>query len=131
MNIKLIGVAIFFLWSMLACQHPENAHDLAPDEFSDLMAKTPQKIILDVRTNEEVARGIIKGAIQLDFMAPDFEQSLQKLDKTKPIFVYCAVGGRSGQTVELMQQLGFQEVYNLQGGLDAWQHAGLPIAQWR
>ncbi len=91
------------------------------------MTQTPNKIVLDVRTNGEVAQGVIAGATQIDYSNPHFEHQLEQLDKSKPIFVYCAIGGRSGSAVQLMQKKGFKKIYNLDGGINAWQRAGYPI----
>ncbi|TAE59522.1 MAG: rhodanese-like domain-containing protein, partial [Bacteroidetes bacterium] len=50
-----------------------------------------------------------------------------KLDKSQPVFVYCAVGGRSGRSAQTLQQLGFTQVYDLEGGITRWQQEGLPV----
>ena len=100
---------------------------LSPAQYRSMMQKTPAKIVLDVRTAQETATGMIPGAIGIDFFAPDFGQQLTKLDKTKPVFVYCAVGGRSARAMQQMQQVGFKTVYNLTGGMGAWQKAGYPV----
>lgn len=76
--------------------------------------------IIDVRTPAEIAQGKIAGAIEMDFEAPDFEQKLQDLDRDRSYIVYCAAGGRSNSAGELMVQKGFANVFNLQGGYDAW-----------
>lgn len=87
---------------------------------------TKQKaIFLDVRTPQEWNKGHIKGATHLDIFNDDFEAQLKKLDKTKVYYVYCAVGGRSAEASDMMVKLGFKNVYNMQGGFNAWQKAGL------
>ena len=63
-------------------------------------------------------------AIKMNLYASDFKAKLDKLDKTKPVYVYCKVGGRSGQAASQMQAMGFSKVYNLIGGMDAWKGAG-------
>jgi rhodanese-related sulfurtransferase len=85
--------------------------------------------ILDVRTPDEWNEGIIEGATMANFYGSDFEAQLLKLDKEKPIAVYCKVGGRSGKAMAQMQKLGFKEVYNLDGGMDAWKGAGKPTVK--
>ena len=89
----------------------------------------PDFVVLDVRTPQEFQSGHIKGAINLDFYAPDFPQQLDKLDKTKTYVVYCRSGNRSGKTVQLMKRLGFQRVYDVQGGIKAWTARGLPLTR--
>jgi phage shock protein E len=102
---------------------------LPPAQFSETMRKTPIKTVLDVRTGQEVATGVLPGAIVIDYFSSDFSQQLSKLDKTKPVFLYCAVGGRSGKAMQQMQQAGFKTVYNLAGGMEAWRKAGYPVAK--
>ncbi len=85
--------------------------------------------LLDVRTPGEWNEGIIEGAIMANFYEADFEKALQKLDKDKPVAVYCKSGGRSGQAMEQMNKLGFKEVYNLKGGIGAWNSADKPTVK--
>lgn len=78
-------------------------------------------VLLDVRTEEEVAEGMIPNAIHYDFyQGQDFLNALENLDKTKSYYVYCRSGNRSGQTCMLMKQLGFENTYNLIGGMNEW-----------
>jgi phage shock protein E len=53
---------------------------------------------------------------------------LAALDKTKPYLVYCAAGGRSSKAASLMQQMGFQYIYNVSEGFPALKDAGIPTA---
>lgn len=82
--------------------------------------------LLDVRTPAEWNEGIIEGAIMANIYDADFEAQLAKLDKEKPVAVYCKSGGRSGQAMDKMKQMGFKEVYNLNGGIGAWNAADKP-----
>ena len=76
--------------------------------------------ILDVRTAGEVAGGKIDGAINIDFYSNDFIEQVIKLDRSKPILVYCKSGGRSSGAARKMKGQGFVEIYNLLGGYDTW-----------
>ena len=78
-------------------------------------------IVLDVRTATEYNTLHILGAINRDFYADDFEAQLNALDKNKAYLIHCRTGGRSGITYGIMQGLGFHEVYNLLGGIEAFQ----------
>lgn len=75
---------------------------------------------LDVRTPEETSAGIIEGAILLDYKADDFKDKLGELDRVESYIVYCASGGRSSMTADMMQQMGFSSIYNLEGGYSAY-----------
>ncbi|MCB0479160.1 MAG: rhodanese-like domain-containing protein [Crocinitomicaceae bacterium] len=83
-------------------------------------------IILDVRTPGETSRGMIPGAVEIDFRGANFEKEVEKLDKSKPVYIYCASGGRSKSAQEKMSSLGFKETYNLLGGFNNWSAQGLP-----
>jgi rhodanese-related sulfurtransferase len=84
--------------------------------------------ILDVRTPAEVAEGTIANATVIDFNGADFSEQIKSLDKTKPVYVYCKAGGRSGKASEMLASLGY-EVYDLDGGMDAWKAAGKSVAK--
>lgn len=83
-------------------------------------------VVLDVRTPEEYAESRLDGAVLVDFSAPTFADEVAGLDPSVPYFVYCRSDNRSGQAVAVMQQLGFQQIYELEGGIVGWQAAGLP-----
>jgi len=96
--------------------------DVHVEEFAALIEKGEGQIV-DVRTPEEWLSGIISGAIKINFYAKDFQDQITKLDKEKPVFVYCKIGGRSAQAAKQMQDAGFKQVYNLLGGITAWDDA--------
>jgi rhodanese-related sulfurtransferase len=99
-------------------------------EAAEILAEPPTGLVtLDVRTPEEFDEVRIAGASNIDFYAPDFNDRLDALDKTLPYFVYCRSGNRSGQTLDTMRELGFEQVYNLDGGIVAWNEAGFPVEQ--
>ena len=83
--------------------------------------------ILDVRTPEEFAEGHLKGALNIDIASPTFQKSLQALDPSKTYLVHCAAGGRSTRSLSSLQRLGFTSVIHLDGGLNEWKKAGLPL----
>lgn len=114
-----------FVFALL-CARLASAEDLAPAQFNSQL-QAQHGLVLDVRTPGEVARGKLAGASVIDFNGPKFEQKVALIARDKPVFVYCASGGRSGQAASLMTKLGFTKVYNLSGGIGAWKAAGLPV----
>ncbi|MCL6259967.1 rhodanese-like domain-containing protein [Aquiflexum sp. TKW24L] len=86
-------------------------------------------IVLDVRTPEEVAQGIIANAYVIDIYQSGFEEKLQSLPKDKEVYVYCAVGGRSRQAAEILLNNGFTKVYNLSGGIVDWRRNGFEVVK--
>ncbi|HVK58033.1 MAG TPA: rhodanese-like domain-containing protein [Candidatus Kapabacteria bacterium] len=104
---------------------PEN---IGPEQFDTLRkADTNSTVVLDVRTREEYKAGHIPGSVLIDFNAGDFEQQVAKLDKDKTYLVHCAVGGRSARACKKMNLLGFKKLYNLEGGMGAWEKAGKQV----
>ena len=93
--------------------------------FSEKIAATPNPQILDVRTPAEFSSDHIDKAINVDWLGDSFVAGTEKLDKTKPVFVYCKSGGRSQSAVKKLEELGFTNVYQLQGGILKWDAAGL------
>jgi len=81
--------------------------------------------LLDVRTDAEVARGMLEGAKHIPLhMLPG---RYTELDPHSVTVVYCQSGGRSAQACAWLAQQGFQRVYNLQGGTLAWARSGNPL----
>lgn len=89
------------------------------DQFKQLMTKDGVQII-DVRTPNECAGGMIEGAKNIDYYGNDFQTQIATLDMSKPVLVYCKSGGRSGRAAGIMKELGFTEVYDLRGGYSNW-----------
>lgn len=85
----------------------------------------PGLVVLDVRTPEEFEEGRLPDATLVDFYADDFVEQIQALPRETPYLVYCRSGNRSGKTARLMDQLGFTDVTDVDGGMLAWGEAGL------
>ncbi len=106
--------------------------DVTAQEAFDLMQQNkgnPDFLIIDVRTLEEFKDGHIENAILIDFYAENFTDEIAKLDREKTFFIYCRSGNRSGQALDIMAELGFQEVYNLSVGIKGWIAQGFPIVK--
>lgn len=81
-------------------------------------------VILDVRTPEEFAEAHLEGATMIDFYKDDFADQLAELDPSVPYLLYCRSGNRSGQTTAIMEDLGFADVADIDGGILSWAEAG-------
>jgi rhodanese-related sulfurtransferase len=123
----LIILIAALMQSVAFAQSGSSREDVRPEEFQKKLKSTKDAVILDVRTPEEVESGYIKGAENVNYRSPDFKQEVSKLDKNKTYFVYCAAGGRSSKTADLLVEMGFKKVYNLDGGMDAWKEEKLPV----
>jgi len=99
----------------------EEHKDLNPEEFGKSMRAHPNAVLLDVRTPEEFESGHLPGALNIDIRGYDFHEQIENLDPAKAYFVYCRSGGRSSAACRFMTSKGFQECYNLEGGILAWE----------
>ncbi len=119
---------LIFILSLSACSpgSEKTSGLLKPKAIAEKLKSNPDIILLDVRSSAEMQTGYIEGTQHLDYNAPGFQQSLDSLDHSKTYFVYCASGKRSGKTVEIMREKGFQNVAAMEGGLRAWNISGLP-----
>ncbi len=107
--------------------------DMSATEIQQLLqvqSDNPDLIVLDVRTPDEFSDAHINPnglpLVNLDFYNDSFATELTELDKSKSYVIYCRSGNRSTQTVALLKGMGFENVYHLQGGIQAWQQANLP-----
>jgi rhodanese-related sulfurtransferase len=133
-NMKNIALYILLL-TLFGCS--DYALETGPhfDELSVTKAKqmiennkgNPKFILLDVRTESEVATGYIENAVMIDFRDPKFAHKIKHLDLYARILVYCGSGIRSGHTCDLLRQSGFKEGYNMLGGIKAWKAAEYPL----
>lgn len=111
-SIKVVFTSIFLLAGLTAYSQT----NLTVSEFVRVYKATPNAQLLDVRTPSEWENGKIEASACVDYMSSDFKKNVAKLDKSKPIFVYCAAGGRSAKASKILQDAGFKKVYNLTGG---------------
>ena len=97
------------------------------EEFQGGIDSLKDEIIIDLRTPEELKQGKIADARVIDFFGPNFEPSIEKLEKNKVYFLYCASGARSGETADLMKEMGFKTLFNLEGGFRQWVAKKMPV----
>jgi rhodanese-related sulfurtransferase len=96
--------------------------DLSQNDWAKQLEEDNNSIVLDVRTQAEVDEGIIPNSIHIDiYRGQGFIDDIEKLDKTKNYYVYCRSGNRSGQACAIMNQLGFNSAFNLEGGFNEWE----------
>jgi thioredoxin len=110
---------------VLCCQakQAKTFENMDVNAFSEKLKSSRTAQLLDVRTPEEFSTDHIENASNLNWYEHDFAEKAVKYDKTKPIFVYCKAGSRSSQAASKLVALGFQQVYNLEGGLMKWNAA--------
>lgn len=89
--------------------------------FMKVTKNNPDAVVMDVRTPEEIAEGKIRGAMEIDYYSEDFKQQLDTLDRDNMYYIYCRSGNRSRKAAEMMQEMGFKKVFNLEGGYTAYE----------
>jgi thioredoxin 1 len=116
--------AIFYSCSSMQSQSGSSA--LSATQFADKMKELPAAVIIDVRTPDEFSKGHIQNAQNFDWNGSEFDRQIETLDKSQPVFVYCLSGGRSASAASKMRSVGFQQVFELTGGMMKWRGANLP-----
>ena len=106
---------------------PATAQHMAASDFATAMDQ-PGTIVLDVRTPAEYAGGHLPRAQNIDIESSDFATRIAALDKNATYAVYCHSGNRSSAALEQMAAADFTHVYDLAGGIGAWQSMGGPMA---
>ncbi len=101
---------------------PQEAYELIQSHQDD-----PDFMIIDVRTPGEYEEGHMEDAVNINYYSDTFRDQLDQLDKDKIYLIYCRSGSRSGAAFEIMKELEFMEVYNLQGGITQWINEGFPV----
>jgi len=123
-SVALAVAAIASVGLLSGCSSSNEAiKKVDPVEFSEVVAQ-PGVIVLDVRTPEEFSAGHIENAININLESSDFASEVSKLDMNATIAVYCRSGNRSGVATEQMVELGFVDMYDMQGGILEWEAVG-------
>jgi rhodanese-related sulfurtransferase len=137
MNFKyfLITPLLFVSTFLASCQSSSNQNasnsesintTISVDEFEKKLNESKDYLLIDVRTTEEYIGGHLPNSANINFNADDFNEKIQKLDKSKTIMIYCLSGGRSSNAASDMIKMGFNRIYNMKGGILAWRNANKP-----
>ena len=98
---------------------------ITPQEAKNLIDNRKDLLLIDVRGEEESHQGYIAGSTLMPLW--DIIKGNQRPPQNKPVLLICAVGGRSLALGKLMSKNGWNEIYNLKGGISAWKEAKLPV----
>jgi len=90
-------------------------------QFKQLLAKSPDAQLIDVRTPAEYEAGALENAVNVNIMDADFAERIGKLDKDRPVFLYCKVGGRSARAATQLEAMGFTTIYDMTDGYLGWE----------
>jgi rhodanese-related sulfurtransferase len=127
--VALAVAAIASVGLLAGCSSSNEAiKKVDPVEFSEVVNQ-PGVIVLDVRTPAEFSAGHIANAININLEGSDFASEVSKLDMNATVAVYCRSGNRSAVATDQMTELGFTDMYDMQGGILDWEAAGGPVVQ--
>lgn len=125
MNFAQITTLVL-ITALLSCAPVNGQEAVGATTFKEMIASAPGTLV-DVRTPDEWKGGVIAGAVLIDFHADGFKERMAALDRNVPVYIYCAVGGRSHLAALQLQKLGHSNVIDLDGGMEAWQEAGYAV----
>ncbi|SHJ23737.1 rhodanese-like domain-containing protein [Aquimarina spongiae] len=132
MKFRILTLALIFTLPLVGCNNSSDdgtTVELITVEEMDSLLKLGEVKLIDVRTPQEFAQGHIESAINIDFRNENFEELIAKVDKTKPVAVYCGKGGRSGKCSSFMKKAGFTKIYDLDGGITEWKFNGKKVVK--
>ena len=127
-----IGLVIFLSVLNLNCNTEQkkadsqtgNVYVVSPVEFKE---KSQNQTIVDIRTPQEYKQGHLKNAVNINLFDRSFLEEIDKLDKSEPVFIYCRSGNRTSSASKKMKNLGFEQVYDLKGGISNWVRSNYEI----
>lgn len=129
MNKILIFLICLLTITVMACSEVNSQNTLEPSAFNAAISAETTPQLIDVRSESEFNDGYIAKAVNWPLNSPTYATGIAKLDKSKPVYVYCLSGGRSASAAKDLESKGFTKVFNLKGGTLAWGNAGLPLSK--
>ena len=100
---------------------------ISPQQVYDAVYSTDSVQLVDVRTPKEYKISHLRGSQNICATGDDFEEKVKTLDKNKPVYVYCRVGGRSADAAKKLEKMGFTKIYDMDGGILLWEEEKLEI----
>ncbi|MGF1556743.1 rhodanese-like domain-containing protein [Paucihalobacter sp.] len=99
---------------------------VSPEEMQELQKDRSVQMV-DVRSAEAHAIESIPNSQNIDFNSPNFDEEVSKLDKNKPVLLYCGSGGTSAKCSAKLKDAGFKKIYELEGGISRWKYEGFDL----
>ncbi|TVR83553.1 MAG: rhodanese-like domain-containing protein [Saprospirales bacterium] len=107
--------------------NPDGAQHIDVHQAKYLIDNGADVQVLDVRTPGEWSSGIIENSILINLLDKEFDQKVSQLSKDRPVVIICRSGSRSNTAMRSMVEMGFEELYNVRGGINSWNRAGFEL----
>ncbi len=117
----------FFLLGMIINSFIKSSYDISPQQAVQLMSHESGSLVLDVREDSEYQKGHIKDSIHIPMGSLASRVGELEKHKTKNVILGCRSGSRSGRACSILKKHGFEKIYNLRGGVLAWENDNLPM----
>lgn len=124
----LITIAVFTISCKEEEQNTSTIEVITAEEMKEI-SNIEDVQLIDVRTPEEYEEGYIEGFQNIDYYSESFSQEIEKLDKSKPVIVYCKSGRRSADCAKKLKEKGFIKIYDLEGGIAKWEFEGFEVKE--
>lgn len=124
-SIPIFALSLLMAFTVSCVNKKADSSDIklvTADEMKQIIELEDVQVV-DVRTASEFEAIRVKSAQNIDFNSPTFDTDIQKLDKSKPVVLYCKGGGRSAKCAKKLKDAGFEKIYDLEGGLSKWEHS--------
>ena len=134
-NLFMVSVLLLLGISTASCgqksgeTQTQSGSELTVQEFANELKRDSTIQLVDVRTWGEYMTSHLKNASWYDFYKPDFKEKIAELDKSKPVYLYCASGRRSYESMQILNSLGYTKVVHLIGGINAWNSEKMPVTR--
>jgi len=125
----MIKVHVALLTLLIGCAPADHGRDLSADAVAAMLKSDTTAMLVDVRTHEEYAEGHLRNSTLMDYYRADIHDRLRSLPKDRSVVLYCRSGRRSADAKYYLDSLGYTRVYNMLGGIVAWQKHNHPVEQ--
>jgi rhodanese-related sulfurtransferase len=118
-----LTLSLLLVLFLSSCADQSNSEiTVVSTEEMETLLKLDDVQLIDVRSEKEHQKGHLALSQNIDFNSPTFDEDIKKLDKLKPVILYCHGGGRSAKCAKKLKDAGFVKIYDLEGGFSKWKH---------
>lgn len=125
-NILMLIFFISLLSGSCGKASKDDSNLVTPEQLS---LKQDEVLLIDVRTPMEFEQGHLENSVNINIADGSFREEVGKLDRSQAVYVYCKVGGRSAKAASVLREMGFEEVYDLEGGIQNWERSGMKVVK--